>query len=312
VWMNFDALSGSTEYSNVGVGGDGATFNSVFTPISGSGAFIAFTGDGGSASDYRWFRAVANTPPGDPFNTTLPNDHPSYLGHGSNGSGPFYQALFPSPPSTVAGSPGNIWTTVEIDVDNGAGVISFYFDNTLTFQGDFANTFQGFVSLGTADVFTSVSGTSDVFTLYDNLVVNEVLPGPIGTNYCGPAIPNSTGVAGVMSANGSLNVSANDVTLTASQLPVAQFGYFITSQTQGFFQPGGSNGFVCLGSGIGRYNQPQNVGQGPSFSIQVDLTSMPVNPPLAVQPGETWNFQAWYRDLGNTNNFTDGLSLTFQ
>ena len=32
---------------------------------------------------------------------------------------------------------------------------------------------------------------------------------------------------------------------------------------------------------------------------------------VAVQPGETWNFQAWYRDSGQTN-FTDGLEILFQ
>ena len=134
--------------------------------------------------------------------------------------------------------------------------------------------------------------------------------GPIGTNYCTPAVPNSTGVPGVISAIGSLLVAANDVTLTAAQLPGGQFGYFLTSQSQGFFMPPGSSGFICLGGNIGRYNG--NVGQGPSFSLQIDLTSMPVNPPQAVVPGDTWNFQAWYRDVGNSNNFTDGLSATFQ
>ena len=56
------------------------------------------------------------------------------------------------------------------------------------------------------------------------------------------------------------------------------------------------------------------IGQGPSFTLQIDLTSMPVNPPVAVLPGDTWNFQAWYRDnnLGPTNNFTDAVSVTFQ
>ena len=135
-------------------------------------------------------------------------------------------------------------------------------------------------------------------------------PGPIGTNYCSPATANSTGMPGVISALGFIASSTNDVTLTADQMPAGQFGYFLTSQTQGMFQPPGSSGFICLGSNIGRYNG--NVGQGPSFSLQVDLTSMPVNPPQAVQPGETWNFQAWYRDIGGTNNFTDAVSITFQ
>ncbi len=67
---------------------------------------------------------------------------------------------------------------------------------------------------------------------------------------------------------------------------------------------------ISSGSNIGRYNCC--VGQGPSFTLQLDLTALPVNPPGPVQPGDTWNFQAWYRDVGNTNNFTDAVSVTFQ
>lgn len=174
VFMNFTGASGTTVFSHVGVGGNGTTFNQLFTPISGSGAYIAFTGDGGSPSDYRWFRDAANSPPGDPANTTLPNSHPSYLGHGSNNLNPFFSSLFPSPPSTIVGSPGNIWTTVEIVVDNVNGVIAFYFDGQLTFQGLFAGDFNGLASLGLADTFTSLSPPS-VFTVFDNFEV-EVLP----------------------------------------------------------------------------------------------------------------------------------------
>ena len=57
--------------------------------------------------------------------------------------------------------------------------------------------------------------------------------GPIGTNYCGPASFNSTGQSGVMSAFGSPLVTANDVTLVASNLPY-DFGYFLSSRAQGW------------------------------------------------------------------------------
>ena len=60
---------------------------------------------------------------------------------------------------------------------------------------------------------------------------------------------------------------------TANQLPPSQTGYVVASQTQGFFTPPGSNGFTCLGGDVGRYNG--NVGQGPSFSLLIDLTSIP-------------------------------------
>ncbi|MCP3919880.1 MAG: hypothetical protein GY711_30475 [bacterium] len=312
VWMNFVlGNTGTTEHAHVGVGGDGVTFNQLFSPISGSGAYIAFDGDGDSISDYRWYRACVNNPPGDTACTTLPNDHASYLGHGSNNTGVFFQGLFTSPPATTPGSPGNIWTTLEIEVDNTAGVISFLFDGQLTFQGDFSGNFTGFTSLGIADVFTSLSQATN-FTLYDNFLVEEISAGPIGNSYCGPAIPNSTGFPGVITAAGSTDAGINDVILMADQITPGQFGYFLAGQTQGFFNPPGSSGLICLMGNIGRYNAVADIITGPSGSLQLDLTSIPVNPPQAVQSGETWNFQLWYRDVGSTSNFTDGVSITFQ
>jgi hypothetical protein len=186
VWMNFAVASASTEHAHVGVAGNGTTFNSVFTPVSGSGAFLAFTGDGGSGSDYRWFRAAANSFADDPAtapaipSTTLANSHPSYLGRGSDNLGTFFSNLFPLAPRTApsaVGSPGNQWTTVEITVNNLSGVIEFSMSNplqgtpsTLVYRGLFANQLNGRVSLGLADTFTSVDAGS-VFTLYDNLEV---------------------------------------------------------------------------------------------------------------------------------------------
>lgn len=318
VWLNFLSGPTTTEHAHVGVGGDGTTFNQLFTPISGSGAYIAFDGDGGSGSDYRWFRSPANTPAGETANTTLPNDHPSYLGHGSNNTNPFFQGLFPSPPATIVGSPGNIWTTLVIDVHNVNGVISFYFDGMLTFQGNFAGRFDGLVSLGHADVFTSLSGALDVYTLYDNLVV-EVPTGSLGTNYC-TAVPNSTGNTALITATGSAVAALNDVTLIASQMPNSAFGYFLTSQTQGMVaNPGGSQGNLCITGAIGRYVGPgqiKNTGTTGSFSLQIDLTQTPQPTGIvSIVGGQTWNFTTWHRDaVGGvaTSNFTNGLSIAFQ
>ena len=121
---------------------------------------------------------------------------------------------------------------------------------------------------------------------------------------------DSTGLPGVIRALG-LGGANDDFFLTADRLPIDLPGYFLTSMTPAFpFTPPGSQGYLCLGGNIGRYNA--SIGQGPSFTLQIDLTSMPVNPPVPVQPGETYGFQAWYRDAGSTNNFTDAVSVTFQ
>jgi len=185
VFMYFVGTTGTTEHAHVGVGGNGVTPNALFTPITGSGSFLAFTGDGGTVSDYRWFLSSANGGP-----STVSNDRPSYLGHGSNNTGAFYSAFFPSPPSTVAGVPGNIWTTVEVLVDNTSGRIQYFMTNTegtrelfidnspetLETPTPFSGLLQGLVSIGLHDAFLSVSGPN-VFTVFDNLLVEEVTTG---------------------------------------------------------------------------------------------------------------------------------------
>jgi hypothetical protein len=142
--------------------------------------------------------------------------------------------------------------------------------------------------------------------------------GSIGTPYCA-VVPNSTGGPGELSASGSVAVSVNDVTLAAESLPTNAFGFFLTSLTQGFVaNPGGSQGNLCLGGSIGRYvgaGQIMNSGASGSFALQIDLTQTPTPVgPVAVAPGETWNFQTWHRDAvagSATSNFTNGLSITF-
>lgn len=137
---------------------------------------------------------------------------------------------------------------------------------------------------------------------------------PVGEAYCSPANVNSTGMEARIDGRGCDLAAANRLILTADQLPVNQVGIFLTSRTQGFVPFfGGSQGNLCLGGLIGKFSeQVQISGPGGSFSIEVDLTTIP---PLShtVQPGETWSFQAWYRDMnpGPTSNFTDGVEVTF-
>jgi hypothetical protein len=149
-------------------------------------------------------------------------------------------------------------------------------------------------------------------------LIEKEVPG-IGTNYC-TANLNSTGVAATMSASGSSVVVDNNLTLEASNLPLNQFGYFIGSRTQGFVaNPGGSQGNICLGAPIARFNSIGgysigNSGSSGTINLLIDMNNIPLTPVTSVLAGETWNFQAWYRDMnpGTVNNFTDGLSITFQ
>ena len=144
--------------------------------------------------------------------------------------------------------------------------------------------------------------------------------GSLGTAYCGPAVPNSTGNSGEISASGSALISNNDVTLEASSLPNNAFGFFLTSLTQGSVnQPGGSQGVLCLGGAIGRYVGPgqiKNTGSTGSFSLLINLNAMPQPAgAVAATAGQTWNFTTWHRDVvggSATSNFTNGRAITFQ
>jgi hypothetical protein len=134
------------------------------------------------------------------------------------------------------------------------------------------------------------------------------------------ARPNSTGRAATIGADGSASVAANDLDLLAVDLPASAFAYFLTSRAQGFVAaPGGSQGDLCLGGAIGRFVGPGQVQQASAsgaISLSLDLTTHPTpTGPVVVPAGETWSFQAWYRDSVAgvaTSNFTDGLEVRFR
>ena len=77
-------------------------------------------------------------------------------------------------------------------------------------------------------------------------------------------------------------------------------------------QPTERRVFLCLSGTLGRYLQLiHSTGFTDNMAIQIDRTHLPTPPPRAIQPGETWRFQAWYRD-GGSSNFSDAVAVTFQ
>jgi hypothetical protein len=155
----------------------------------------------------------------------------------------------------------------------------------------------------------NISGTDAAV----NLV--KVVEGTAGAPYCGPAAPNSTGSPSQLGALGSSDVAVNNVSLVAEQLPPGSFVLFLASRTQGFTPAASGQGTLCLGGSVGRYvgpRQVQSANSGGRANLQLELTGIPQpNGPAVALPGETWNFQAWYRDAnpGVTSNFTDGVSV---
>lgn len=140
--------------------------------------------------------------------------------------------------------------------------------------------------------------------------------GPVlGEPYCFAAA-NSTGTFGVLAGQGTKVIANNDFSLIASSLPPNQFGLFICSLTESFFNNPGGQGFLCVGGQIGRFNS--QIGSSGPFGVIpliVDLNSLPQPSGFVVaQPGETWHFQCWFRDVNPsvTSNLTEGYRITFQ
>ncbi len=144
--------------------------------------------------------------------------------------------------------------------------------------------------------------------------------GSVSQPICDPNAINSTGNPGRMWAVGSAVVTDNNLTLLLVDAPMNSFTFAVVSQdTNIVMNPGGSMGNICIASfNIGRYDMStQNTGALGQASLAIDLTSVPQQPagPQVIMPGETWNWQWWYRDLVggvSTSNWSNAVSVLFQ
>jgi hypothetical protein len=141
-------------------------------------------------------------------------------------------------------------------------------------------------------------------------------PGGLGQRSCSPAVPNSTGNPASLHATGSATVSDQDLQLATINLPHQQFGYYLCSQASAVVpNPGGSMGILCLGGQIGRFTaQVASTGNTGHLAIDVNIAQLPIGAGVAIQPGDSWIFQLWYRDIApiSTSNFSDVITIGFQ
>ena len=153
------------------------------------------------------------------------------------------------------------------------------------------------------------------------LVRFEIRP-EVGEAYC-DAAANSLGLAASLAAFGSDFVSDNQLMLVAEDLPPFAFGLFLVGRERNFvIAVAGSEGNLCIREPIARFLGPGEVSAADlagRLSIGVDLSAIPQHPslgPIAAQPGDTFNFQCWYRDLGASgaaaSNLTSAVEITFQ
>jgi len=181
------------------------------------------------------------------------------------------------------------------------------------------NTRRDFVLTGPVGDFWPQGSTLDPMTgdfLFsdwgsgDSVIVIQPVVTPIGTNYCLSTI-NSSGFAATIAASGSASISANDLVLGATGLPINndQPGTFLAGPTQAtipFF-----DGFLCVApNGLQRF-AVINVSTNGTITEPIDYNTSAAGG-LNVVAGMTYNYQRWNRDpaaMGLNANFSDGLAI---
>ena len=134
------------------------------------------------------------------------------------------------------------------------------------------------------------------------------------------AEPNSTGQYSTLSITGSNRIELNQTHLVCTGLPPGMATMFLVSDADSTGSvPIGSQGPLCLGGTIGRYNGLGQVNLSDPHGIArlpIDLSTIPMGPaPVAVMTGQTLYFQAWHRDIvagQPTNQFSSARGVTFQ
>ncbi len=188
----------------------------------------------------------------------------------------------------------------------------------LTYGGSLLNEFPWNTSLspgpctapGSFAVLSNGNGQGPGMIL-DNVCVSS----SEWNRYCA-ANPNSSGSISKIGALGGSSIAGNDFVLHASDLPPQTFGFFLAGSAPGFVpNPGGSQGNLCIGGPIGRFQQILLSGGSGTVSMAVDWASIPwpIGGSTTVLPGQTWNFQFYHRDqIGGapTSNFSEGLGMT--
>jgi FG-GAP repeat len=135
----------------------------------------------------------------------------------------------------------------------------------------------------------------------------------LGKSYCVFEPQNSLGSRAELFAEGSATIASNDLHLHASSLVPGGVGLFLVGSGQTFVpNPGGSDGNLCLGGSLGRFDPATVAGPAGTADLKVDLNRLPTTPPQAVLPGDTWHFQYWYRDTPvGSSNFSTAVKITF-
>lgn len=125
---------------------------------------------------------------------------------------------------------------------------------------------------------------------------------------------NSTGARGFLGPIGSTSVDSDDLIFVANQMPATQPVMLIMGP-QAAQLPFG-DGLLCVGpgaTGFARFSHKSisafgTANWGPGL-VGYAKANFPTD--SWIKPGQTWHFQAWFRDPVQSFNLSDAVSVTF-
>jgi hypothetical protein len=139
--------------------------------------------------------------------------------------------------------------------------------------------------------------------------------GPCSNDDATAGCANSTGGGASLDASGTTSWEADDLLLTATNMPTYKLGLFLISSSQAQAVLG--DGLRCIGSPFHRFGSFNSGATGAFTKGPGIIASACASLPSAycIHIGSTWNFQVWYRNLtgpcGGGSNLTNGMQVTF-
>lgn len=140
---------------------------------------------------------------------------------------------------------------------------------------------------------------------------------PRGATECSGAV-NTTGATADLTMHGTASLAIGDVYGRVSGLPVgATCLPLVGSVTANVPGAGGSQGTLCLGGQLGRFDGAIGFANAEGrFQFDVDTSVLPLSAGIrAIAAGETWRFQVWYRDAAPGgqpgSNFSSAVAADF-
>ncbi|MCC7014334.1 MAG: hypothetical protein IT454_17375 [Planctomycetes bacterium] len=167
-----------------------------------------------------------------------------------------------------------------------------------------ASSVNAAVVLPFDEVVTSNSGASGS--------VQRLSRGTLGSSVCAGQ-PNSSGAPALLRATGSAHVGDNALVLFANGLPSSVLTICAASRGSASVPSfAGGMGTLCLGGPLARISSVQASPLGSAaYAFDLLATPSPLGP-LPALPGDTWHFQAWYRDVVGglpTTNLSSSVSV---